>query len=167
MSEIASAPRNLVVSDTTPLITLAEIDMLDTLQTLYTQLWIPQAVFSEYQAGLPSHPTRTDLSRITWITVHLTPPDAIVPLSLDPGEAEAIALARRSNARLILMDEQRGRAAAKQLGLAVSGSLGVLLEAKIQGIISLVGPYLDQMIAQGRHIGPRLRSQALALAGEQ
>lgn len=89
-----------------------------------------------------------------------------MPAILDPGEAEGIALARATSARLVLIDEQRGRAAAKRLGLPVSGSLGVLIEAKTAGHIPLVRPYLDQMIAQGRHIGPQLRSQVLSLAGE-
>jgi predicted nucleic acid-binding protein len=62
----------------------------------------------------------------------------MVPTSLDPGESEAIALARASNARLLLMDEQRGRAVSQRLGLTIVGSLGVLIEAKKVGIIPLV-----------------------------
>jgi predicted nucleic acid-binding protein len=42
----------------------------------------------------------------------------------------------------------------------------VLIESKTAGHIPLVRPYLDQMIEQGRHIGPQLRSQVLSLAGE-
>lgn len=162
-----STPRHVVVSDTTPLITLAEVGAIDLLKALFTQVWIPPAVFSEYQAGILSHAARPDLTQIGWITIHPTLPDSAVPPSLDPGEAETISLARQIQVTVLLIDEQRGRAAAKRLGLTVSSSLGVLLDAKGQGYIPLVGPYLDQMIAQGRHIGSQLRMQILSLAGEE
>ena len=54
-------------------------------------------------------------------------------LLLDVGEAEAIALAIEIQADLLLLDERRGRVVAKELGLAVTGLLGVLLVAKQQG----------------------------------
>jgi predicted nucleic acid-binding protein len=100
------------------------------------------------------------------MTSATSPADPDVPTNLDAGKAEAIALARAIGARLLLLDEQRGRAAARRLGVPISGSLGVLVEAKTQGLISLVRPYLDQMIAQGRHISPRLQAHVLSLASE-
>ena len=69
-------------------------------------------------------------------------------------------------AELALIDEQDGRAAAQPLGLAVCGSLGALIDAKKWGHLPLIRPYVDQMIAQGRDISPRLRLRVLALAGE-
>jgi len=155
-----------VVSNTTPLITLGELGLLFILQTLYSEVWIPQAVFDEYQVGVPIHPLRPDLTTITWITVRKAPTDPAIPPSLDAGETEAIALARSASARLLLIDEQRGRAVAKRFNLPLSGSIGVLLEAKSQALIPLVRPYLDTMNAQGRRTGPQLRKQALQLAGE-
>ena len=133
---------NPVVSNTTPLISLAEVGLLDVLRVLYTELWIPQAVFNEYHAGVASHPQRPILSSFPWISTHSVPADPLVPTTLDAGETEALALARTANARLILMDEQRGRAAAMRLGLIVTGSLGMLLEAKARSLIPVVRPYL-------------------------
>ncbi len=52
-----------VISNTTPLITLAELGLLDLLRALYGLLWIPQAVFDEYQAGIATHPLRPDSDR--------------------------------------------------------------------------------------------------------
>jgi predicted nucleic acid-binding protein len=157
---------NPVVSNTTPLITLGEIGLLPILQSLNKTIWIPQAVFTEYQAGVTRFPARPDLTAIAWIAVHTAYPDPAGSVTLDPGESEAIALARANNARLLLMDEQRGRMVAAHLGLVLGGSLGVLIEAKQLGLIPLVQPYLDQMIAQGRCISPQLRAQVLALVGE-
>ncbi len=50
-----------VVSNTTPLITLGEIGLLDALRQLYGVVWIPTTVLAEYQRGLPAHPNRPDL----------------------------------------------------------------------------------------------------------
>jgi len=86
--------------------------------------------------------------------------------SLDAGEAATISLALATQARLVLIDAHTARTAARRLGLTISGSLGVVIEAKRQQLISLVRPYLDQMMAQGRYISPQLRQQAVQLAGE-
>jgi hypothetical protein len=155
-----------VVSNTTPLITLVGIGLLDLLPTLYHEIHIPEAVFTEYQAGRVQHPGSPDLATLSWTTVHTVALDPAIPASLDAGEAQAIALARTLNARLLLLDERHGRAVAERLGLPVAGSLTVLLEAKQQGHVPLVAPIIDQMIAQGRRISPRLRDEVLRRAGE-
>lgn len=155
-----------VVSNTTPLIKLVGVGLLDLLPTLYQEIHIPEAVFTEYQTGRAKHLGSPDLATLSWIIVHTVASDPAVPASLDAGEAEAIALARMLSARLILLDERRGRAVAEQLGLPVAGSLTVLLEAKRQGHLPLVAPVIDQMIAQGRRISPRLRVEVLRRAGE-
>jgi len=155
-----------VVSNTTPLISLAEVGLMDVLASLYSEIWIPQAVYHEYQAGLPHRPFRPSLAQFSWITIHTAIYDPAIPATLDPGETEAIALARAQHARLILIDEHRGRTVAARLGLYVAGSLAVLIEAKKHGFIHLVQPYIDQMIAQGRYIAPSLRQHVLDLSSE-
>jgi uncharacterized protein len=155
-----------VVSNTTPLITLAGVGLLHLLPALYQAIQIPKAVYAEYQAGQPGHPGSPELDTLAWLTTHVAPPDPAIPQTLDAGEAEAIALARASHARLLLLDERRGRAVALRLGLPVAGSLSVLLLAKQHGLVPLVAPILDQMVAQGRRISPRLRAEVLARAGE-
>jgi predicted nucleic acid-binding protein len=58
-----------------------------------------------------------------------------LPFRLDPGEAAAIALACQIKADVLLMDEKRGREAARQSGLVVAGVLGELIHAKLAGWI--------------------------------
>ena len=157
---------DLVVSNTTPLIKLVGVGLLDLLPTLYQEIHVPEAVFNEYQAGRAQHPNSPDLVTLSWIIVHTIAPDPAVPTGLDAGEAQAIALARTLSARLILLDERRGRDLAERLGLPVVGTMAVLIEGKLQGHIPLVAPVIDQMIAQGRRISPRLRAEVLKRAGE-
>lgn len=159
-------PLRPVVSNTTPLISLAEIGLLDVLRQLYGPVIIPPTVLAEYQRGRAAHPQRPDLQGVPWVAVQPAPTDPLVPTSLDAGERDAIALARALQAARILLDERAARAVAMRLGLTVSGSAGVLLAAKQVGIIPMVKPHLDQMIAQGRHIGPNVYEQVLRQAGE-
>lgn len=155
-----------VVSNTTPLIKLAGVQRLDLLPALYGAVTIPQAVYHEFQAGRVAHPGAPDLDTLSWLTVRHVAADPAVPPTLDAGESEAIALARAIGARILLMDERRGRRAALQLGLPVVGTLAVLLQSKQQGLLPLVRPILDQMITQGRHISADLYEQVVRAAGE-
>jgi predicted nucleic acid-binding protein len=58
-------------------------------------------------------------------------------LKLGAGEREAIALAQSAGIGLLLLDERKGRHAALELGLRVSGTLGVIDLAARRGLISL------------------------------
>ncbi|MGH2458281.1 MAG: DUF3368 domain-containing protein [Chloroflexota bacterium] len=156
-----------VVSNTTPLITLAGVGLINVLPALYGKVWIPDVVYEEYRVGQGRDPARPDLDHLPWLLVHPIAPDSEVTETLDAGEAAAIALARACHARLILLDEQRGRREAARLGLPVAGSLAVLIAAKEQGLISAVAPILDQIMAQGRWVGVDLRARVLGLAGEE
>ena len=156
----------LVVSNTTPLIALGEIGLLDVLRQLYETILLPPSVFGEYQHGRTAHPNQPDLQGMAWILTQQPPVDPLVPTSLDVGERDAIALARAVQATRILIDERVARTVASRLGLTVTGSAGVLVAAKQVGAIALVKPYLDAMIAQGRRISPNIYEQILRLAGE-
>lgn len=52
-----------VVTNTTPLITLAGIELLDLLPKLYGEVWAPRMVLDEYQAKAP--PTEPDLAQVS------------------------------------------------------------------------------------------------------
>lgn len=102
-----------------------------------------------------------------WIEI-VAPPAAdaaALRTRLDAGEAEAIALAVSLGATL-LVDERKGRLVAGELGLRVRGTIGVLLLAASEGHLGAVRPVLDDLIAAGFHVGPRLYVDALRLAGE-
>ena len=72
-----------------------------------------------------------------------------------------------SRAGLILLDEHRGRRAAKRLGLTVTGTLGVLIAAKDRGLLASVRPVLDALRTDaGFWIDDNLYNAALAAANE-
>lgn len=153
----------LIVSDTSPILNLVVIERLELLRELYATIVIPPAVAAE----LRDNGIFFDAD---WIQVHVpNDPEAVRALraELDAGESEAIVLAKQLNATLLLMDERLGRRAAMQLGLDVTGLLGILAEAKKRGSIPACGPLVDDLVARaGFWIGERLRLEYLKAVGE-
>lgn len=122
-----------VVSNTTLVITLGEIGLIEALRNLYTEVVTPETVLSEYEHGRASHPLRPNLASLAWIRPQAAPAFPQLPSSLDEGERDAIALALSLHASRILLDERAARIVAARLGLTVTGSVGVLLGAKRRG----------------------------------
>ena len=81
---------------------------------------------------------------------------------LDLGESEAIALAVETEADYIIVDEQAGRSAVELLGIPIVGLLGVLTEAKTAGHVPVIRPLVQQVIANGFHLDPKLVKTVLA-----
>ncbi|MBC7969450.1 MAG: DUF3368 domain-containing protein [Verrucomicrobia bacterium] len=159
----------IVVSDTSPISNLAAIGQLSLLQQLYSEVIIPTAVHQELLNSGSEDPAVLAVQTLDWIQVRSVTNAALLqPLQaiLDPGEAEAIALAIELNANRVLMDERRGRQQAMQAGLKVTGLLGILLAAKQQGLLATIQPLLNALIANGFWIRDELYAETLRLAGE-
>ena len=152
----------IVVSDTTPLISLLKTGRLDTLEKLFGEVRIPDAVFEE----LTSNPRYSDEAAairsypyIDIISVNDT--DAVDQVSredgLDLGESEAIVLTQEISADLLLMDEARGRAVARSLGLRITGTVGILLLSYERGILNKgeIMDCVERLRDANRFIGER------------
>jgi predicted nucleic acid-binding protein len=108
------------------------------------------------------------LDSLPWMRIVPSPPaDPSLHRGLDVGEATTIALAMTAHARIVLLDEQLARRVARQRGLPIVGTLGVLVTARQTGRIPAVKPIVDMLIAQGWRISPSLRSQVLRAVGEE
>lgn len=160
----------IVVSDASPLISLAVVGHLDLLRQLYSVVLIPEAVHCEAIDVDEDAPGVADLVSAPWIRVRAVRDRSLVEaltLKLDPGEAEAIALSVENQAGLLLMDERRGRMAATRLGCRVVGVMGVLLEAKAQGYLAALRPVLEALTTQaGFHVSTTLIERVLEAAEE-
>jgi uncharacterized protein len=161
-------PAPLVIVNNTPLAALWALEKLDLLRDLFGTVWLPTAVAAEF---LVVHTTarRQALAEAVWLqTVALSDPrHALIYTGLDQGEAEVLALAIEHQARLVIMDERKGHRYARRLGLSLTGTLGVLLLAKEEGLITTVAPLLQELLDQGLYFSPELVSRTLRLAKEQ
>ena len=131
----------IVISDTTPLISLMKIGQLNLLNHLFGEVQIPSAVFEE----LISNPRFPDESRqireCPFIKkINVTDTNAVNLLrrstGLDAGESEAIILSDSISASLLLMDEAKGREVAAQMGIQLMGTIGILLVANNGNLLS-------------------------------
>jgi len=158
-----------VVSDTSPVRALAHLGHLDWLELLFQRVLLPPAVAAELEsppAGLPV----VDVPVWSFLAVRApASADRVSELRalLDPGEAEAIALAEELQADLVLIDELSGRRVARQSGFIVLGTLGILLEAKRLGLCSEVRGLLDRLQNEIHFfVSTDLRQTILQQAGE-
>ncbi len=143
--------------DSTCLIGLERAGLLFLLPALFEPLLIPPKVQEEF-----------GVQREWWI-VRAPANIAAVETArrvVDDGEAEAIVLAQEQGWRLII-DDKKARAYARQQGVRVIGTLGVLLKAKQEGLIPVVKPLIERLQATGFRITPALQREALQLAGEE
>lgn len=128
---------SVVVSDTSPLHYLILCGAETILPRLFRQVVIPPTVFRELQQPNTPPPVRQWASALpTWITVQ-TPKTINLALDVDAGELEAICLAQEIHADAVLMDDRAGRNSAIHCGLAVVGTIGLLEQAAVRGLVEL------------------------------
>ena len=146
----------IVVSDTSPLNYLVLIDLQHILPELFERILIPSAVRDELQsAGAPEAISRFMAAAPAWLeTREVSEVDPKLH-HLDRGEREAIGLGMRLSADVVLLDERRGRQAARDRGLAVSGTLGVLDLADRRGLVHLADA-IDRLKATNFRASPRV-----------
>jgi predicted nucleic acid-binding protein len=126
---------DVVISDTSSLIILDKINKIDVLKDLYSNVVTTYEIAEEFGKPLP-----------TWIEIR-QPRDKkyqkILEMSIDVGEASAIALSLDYNDSLLLLDDLKARKMAKKLGLVYTGTLGVLVKARKKGLIPKLKPTIN------------------------
>lgn len=160
-------PEGPVIANNTPLVSLWALNKLYLLRDLYGQVLIPLAVHEEFLA-VSTTSRQQALHNAPWIipTSLQRPERSYTNTSLDDGETAVLALAKETNARLVIIDERLGREHARRMGLPITGTSGVLLLAKEDGLIKSVKPLIDQLQDNGLYLGEYLIRRTLELAGE-
>ena len=130
--------KHLVVSDSSPLIALLNINQLELLKRFFSKVIISSMVAEEVERGLTQDSSWFALKQQGYISVQILKDDSrlvLLNLQLDPGESEAILLADQLELPL-LIDEKAGRKMAKDMGVRIQGLVGVLYALKQAGHIS-------------------------------
>jgi uncharacterized protein len=152
----------IVVSDTSAITALIQIDRVELLFEIFEGVVIPEAVAEELAVSHVALPP--------WIrTMCVRDPQSVAELrnQLDAGESEAIALAVELGADFLLIDEKLGRAAAKRAGLTTIGILGVASVAKRKGLLVSVATIIRDLRERASFwISPELEARVLRDAGE-
>lgn len=163
---------SIVVADAGPLIGMARTGHLSLLQQLYNSIVIPPRVFEELMisSGKPGAKVVSEALNAGWIEIadlKRASDSAILRLLIDAGEAESIQLALEQNARLLIIDDRKGRKTAKSHGIQVIGTGGILISAKKAGLLGKVAPILDELAGVGYRLSPELCERIIELADER
>jgi predicted nucleic acid-binding protein len=159
------------IADTSALSALCRIGRLEILRWRFLSVIVPHAVRMELEAADDTTLTLMidGACEAGWMRVSDPPKsDWQAPIGrLGPGETAALALAAEMPEAVLLMDERRGRRAARMLGLPTTGVLGLLMWAKQAGHLdSLAQAFHDLRCKDSFFIDPELLRQALAEVGE-
>jgi predicted nucleic acid-binding protein len=131
----------------------------------YTRTLIPAAVEDELRRGRETGIDLPDIRSLSWAKIQ--PPESLasVPAAkgIGAGEREVLALGVRFPHAVLIMDERLGRAHAEALKLTFTGTLGILLRAKVEGRIPRIEPVLDHLDRLGFRLSTRTRSAALKI----
>ncbi len=147
-----------VIADASCLIVLANIERLELLHAVYGRLFTTPEVAAEFGEDLPP-----------WIELARVKDGGkqqVLQLQIDKGEASAIALAMEMPKSLLILDDLKARHIATRLGLRHTGTLGVVVKAKLNGHIGSIKPVLAAMQAANFRISREVEAAAFRLAGE-
>ena len=157
------------VCNSTPIIAFSKINRFDLLYKVFEKILIHEAVYKELTGSKETRPGSIELKEADWIKVEKVQNKEytrFLMANLDYGEAEVIALAFEKKADLTIIDEKIARRIARQLGLTVIGSVGILIKAKNMGIISKIKPLWDNMISCGIRYNKYFYTEILQKIGE-
>ena len=156
------------ISNTSPLLYLYKIGAINLLPKMFEEVWTAESVKNELLTGRSKGYDVPNPADYPWLNI-VNPksmPSEWLALDLGAGELGAMALALENPDRIVLLDDMLARRTAQVAGLQVWGTLKVLLEAKSQGLIEKIEPYISKLSDAGMWISAEVKQRILILAGE-
>ena len=150
--------RRSIISDTSCLILPEKIDEIKLLKKLFGEVIITSVITAEFGRELPE-----------WIKIENASDkdyQNVLESSIDKGEASAIALGVEKSGCLLILDDLKARKLAKELKLNYTGTLGILVEAKLSGHINSMKKVLEK-IKKTNYRTPSLEKKILNRSGEK
>ena len=142
-----------IISNTSCLIVLDNIGMLDVLKELYGKVFITEEVSKEFGKTVPD-----------WIEVRKVSDNKYLKLMknfVDLGEASTIALAVETDDIVIILDNLKARKLAQKLNLKITGTIGVLVKARKRNIITSTQEVLNRLRNEGFRISDEIEKEFL------
>ena len=157
-----------VIVNSTPLIALGKVDLLSLLKKEYGEITIPVAVFDEVCEKNDS--VRKQVKNSSWIHIESiadTKSRKMYKAKLHDGEVEVMILAQEyEGEHLVVIDDGASRKTAEYLGLKLTGTIGILINAKVKGHIDAVMPIIKKMQSNGIYFSDRLIARIKRIAKE-
>lgn len=147
-----------IISDTSCFIILSKIEELDLLRKIYGQVITTTEIAEEFKQTLPD-----------WVIIETVSDkyrQRILEMQIDKGESSAIALALETPESILILDDDKARKVARNLDLTYTGTIGIIIKAKLNGIIPSIKPCLEKIKNTNFRVSVELELLALELAKE-
>ena len=158
-----------LIVNTSPLQYLHQAGLIQILPTLARNIIVPGAVVEELEICRSHGVDVPDVARVPWMRIERPVAAAALGIVMDlgRGETEVLALALETPGAVAVIDDGPARRVAEVLGLQLTGTLGLLLDAKKRNLIPAVLPVLDRLESLRFRVSKPTRLAILRLAGEQ
>ncbi|MBC7694154.1 MAG: DUF3368 domain-containing protein [Burkholderiales bacterium] len=147
-----------IISDTSCFIILKNINELDLLCNVYGKIVTTIEIAQEYGEILPD-----------WVVIESVKDkhyQQILETQIDRGESSALALALEISDCIVILDDYKARKIALELGILYTGTIGVIIKAKLTGIIPSIKPILEKLNQTNFRLTEEIKMQALKQAKE-
>lgn len=147
-----------IIADTSCFIVLSNIGELDILQKVYGEIITTPEIASEFGEVLPEW--------VEIISVKDIYRQQLLEMQIDKGESSAIALALEIPNSTVILDDYKARKIANQLSISFTGTIGVIVKAKLNGVIPSINPFLLKIKQTDFRLSAEIELQALIEAKE-
>ena len=157
-----------LVINASPIILLGKADLLKTMSPLAKTWIIPDGVIHEVQAKRPIDSylsglaANSEVVRETALNIH----PSIAAWDLGRGESEVLTLALEKPRTGVVLDDLQARKCAELFEIPLIGTLGLVVLAKRKGLVPLVKPVIERLVAVGLYINPVILTRILVGVGE-
>ena len=149
----------VIISDTSCFIVLSKIGELELLRKLNERIITSTEIAMEFGEPLPNW--------VEILSVNNRARLEILGVNIDLGESSAIALAFEIPETVVVLDDIKARKIATQLGLLITGTIGIIVKAKLKGIIPSIKPILEKIKSTDFRLSKELEYLALRAANEE
>jgi predicted nucleic acid-binding protein len=148
----------IIIADTSCFILLTNIGEFNLLQKVYGKITTTLDIAIEYGEPLPEW---VEIAKV--IDMYR---QQLLEMQIDKGESSAIALALETPNSTVILDDYKARKIAERLHISYTGTIGVLIKAKLEGIIPSIRPLLEKIKQTDFRLSADIELQALKEANE-
>jgi len=148
----------IVISDTSCFIILSKINEMELLHKVYENILTTPEILAEYGETLPKW--------IEIVPVQDKYKQQLFEMQLGKGESSAMALSLEIPDSILIIDDYKARKTAEILNLKFIGTIGLIIKAKLDGVIPSVKPMLQKIKSTNFRLSTDLEQYALKEARE-
>jgi len=156
-----------IVCNASPLIFLSKLNRLDLLNDLFSDVYVPLHAWDEATHKPDDISKELNMMKssgnLSVFTVKNTAAVSAMIGRLHTGEIEVIVGAGELGISTVILDDGYARSKAKQVGLVVTGTLGILIVAKQKGVMSDIDKEIDNLIKTGFRINESIIKQVRSM----